>query len=86
MSPFWKFLGYFGGPISYLLEISAVLSAILARTDPDHWVDFGILVFILVANACIGFFEEAKAESALDALKNTLGKKTFSLETLLKTI
>ena len=69
-------MSYFGGPISYLLEISAILSAVLARTDPDHWIDFGILVFILIANACIGFFEEAKAESALDALKNTLALNT----------
>lgn len=75
-NPWLKFLGYFGGPISYLLEISAVLSVVLAQKDPDHWVDFGILVFILIANACIGFFEEAKAESALDALKNTLALNT----------
>jgi magnesium-transporting ATPase (P-type) len=58
-----KFLGYFTGPISYLLEFSAILSAVLAREDPDHWIDFGILVFILIANACIGFFEEAKVST-----------------------
>jgi H+-transporting ATPase len=70
-------LGYFTGPISYLLELSTILSAILAVTDdPDHWIDFGILIFILVVNACIGYFEEAKAESALDALKNTLALHT----------
>ncbi|KAI8911846.1 hypothetical protein EDD86DRAFT_269559 [Gorgonomyces haynaldii] len=75
-NPWLKFLSYFGGPISYLLEISAILSAVLAKDEPDHWIDFGILVFILIANACIGFFEEAKAESALDALKNTLALNT----------
>ena len=30
---------------------------------------------VLITNACIGYFEEAKAESALDALKNTLALK-----------
>ena len=52
------------------MEIAAVVSAIL-----EDWVDFGILVFVLVVNAIIGFHEEAKAESALDALKNTLALK-----------
>lgn len=76
-NPYLKFMGYFTGPIAYLLELAAILSAVLAvKENNDHWIDFGILVFILIANACIGFFEEAKAESALDALKNTLALNT----------
>ncbi|KAI8902417.1 hypothetical protein BC833DRAFT_616706 [Globomyces pollinis-pini] len=71
VNPYLKFLGYFLGPISYLLELAVVLSAVL-----HDWLDFGILVFVLIANAVIGFHEEAKAESALDALKNTLALKT----------
>ena len=71
MNQWLKFLSYFGGPISYLLEIAVVLSAVL-----QNWIDFGILVFVLIANAVIGFHEEAKAESALEALKNTLALKT----------
>ncbi|KAI8822455.1 uncharacterized protein EV422DRAFT_494864 [Fimicolochytrium jonesii] len=65
-----KFLSYFGGAISFLLEIATVVSAIVG-----DWIDFGILLFVLVTNACIGYFEEAKAESALEALKNTLALK-----------
>jgi H+-transporting ATPase len=75
-NPWLKFLGYFGGPISYLLEVSAILSAVLAKDDPDHWIDFGILVVVLIGNAVIGFSEEAKAESALDALKANLALNT----------
>ncbi|KAJ3271173.1 hypothetical protein HK104_004732, partial [Borealophlyctis nickersoniae] len=66
-NPFLKFLSYFGGAISFLLEVAAIVAAVLG-----DWIDFGILLFVLVANALIGFLEEAKAESALDALKNTL--------------
>ena len=66
-----KLLGYFLGPISYLLELATLISGILG-----DWIDFGILVFVLIANAWIGFHEEAKAESALDALKNTLAVKS----------
>jgi H+-transporting ATPase len=77
-NPWLKFLGYFTGPISYLLEISAVLSMVLAilPDGADHWIDFVILVVILILNAVIGFHEEAKAESALDALKQTLALNT----------
>ncbi|KAJ3175448.1 hypothetical protein HK101_010658 [Irineochytrium annulatum] len=70
-NPFLKFISYFLGAISYLLEIACILSAVF-----QDWIDFGILVFVLVANACIGYFEEARAESALDALKNTLALKS----------
>ncbi|KAL2919598.1 hypothetical protein HK105_200510 [Polyrhizophydium stewartii] len=70
-NPLLKFLSYFGGPISILLEVAALISAITG-----DWPDFIILVFVLVSNACIGYFEEAKAENALDALKNTLALKT----------
>ncbi|KAJ3313714.1 hypothetical protein HDU76_002584 [Blyttiomyces sp. JEL0837] len=70
-NPLLKFLSYFLGAISYLLEVACILSAVFG-----DWIDFGILAFVLIANACIGYFEEARAESALDALKNTLALKS----------
>ncbi|ORY39063.1 plasma-membrane proton-e [Rhizoclosmatium globosum] len=70
-NPLLKFLSYFLGPISYLLEIACILSGVF-----EDWIDFGILLAVLIINACIGFFEEARAESALDALKNTLALKS----------
>ncbi|KAJ3165318.1 hypothetical protein HK101_000238 [Irineochytrium annulatum] len=72
-NPFLKFLSYFWGPISILLEIAAVIAGYC-----QDWPDVAILGFVLVANAIIGFSEEAKAESALDALKNTLALKCRS--------
>ena len=50
--------------------MAAIISAVT-----KGWIDFGILVAVLIANAFIGFSEEAKAESALEALKNTLALK-----------
>ncbi|KAI9339448.1 hypothetical protein DFJ73DRAFT_779334 [Zopfochytrium polystomum] len=70
-NPLLKFLSYFLGAISYLLEVACILAAIF-----QDWIDFGILLFVLIVNACIGYFEEARAESALDALKNTLALKS----------
>ncbi|KAI7896782.1 plasma-membrane proton-efflux P-type ATPase [Mucor mucedo] len=70
-NPFLKFFGYFTGPISYLIEISCVIAAVVG-----DWIDFGIILALLIINAIIGYIEEAKAESALDALRQTLALKT----------
>ncbi|KAF9956359.1 hypothetical protein BGZ72_002838 [Mortierella alpina] len=69
--PLLKFLGYFTGAIAYLIEIAVICSAVVG-----DWADFGIILALLFINATIGFVEEAKAESALDALKQTLALKT----------
>ncbi|KAJ1535147.1 plasma membrane H+-ATPase, partial [Cladochytrium tenue] len=60
-NPLLKFLSYFLGAISYLLEVACILAGAF-----KDWIDFGILLFVLIVNACIGYFEEARAESALD--------------------
>ncbi|MGD8310605.1 MAG: plasma-membrane proton-efflux P-type ATPase, partial [Chromatiales bacterium] len=62
-----KLLGYFWGPIPWMIEAAAILSA-LAR----HWDDFVIIVILLVFNAAVGFWQEYKAANALDALKRQL--------------
>ncbi|KAF9186399.1 hypothetical protein BGZ51_002042 [Haplosporangium sp. Z 767] len=70
-NPFFKFLSYFTGAIAYLIEIACIISAVV-----KDWLDFGIILALLLVNACIGFIEESKAESALDALRQTLALKT----------
>ncbi|KAI8984614.1 plasma-membrane proton-efflux P-type ATPase [Mycotypha africana] len=70
-NPFLKFFSYFTGPISYLIEISCIIAAVVG-----DWIDFGIILALLIINAVIGYIEEAKAESALDALRQTLALKT----------
>ncbi|KAF9181825.1 hypothetical protein BGZ51_005159 [Haplosporangium sp. Z 767] len=70
-NPVFKFLGYFTGPIAYLIEIACIITAVVR-----DWLDFGIILALLLVNASIGFFEEARAESALDALRQTLALKT----------
>ncbi|KAK5814207.1 hypothetical protein F5H01DRAFT_391004, partial [Linnemannia elongata] len=70
-NPLLKFLGYFTGAIAYLIEIACIISAVV-----EDWLDFGIILGLLIVNACIGFIEESKAESALDALRQTLALKT----------
>jgi len=70
-NPVLHFLSFFTGAIAYLIEIAWILSAVT-----QDWINFGIIGGLLLINAVIGYVEEAKAESALDALKQTLALKT----------
>jgi H+-transporting ATPase len=69
-NPILKFLGYFWGPIPWMIEVAAILSAAVQR-----WPDLFIIVFLLVFNAVIGFWEEREAGNALQALKEKLALK-----------
>ncbi len=73
-SPLIKFLLYFWGPIPWMIEVAAVLSALV-----HHWDDFTIIMVLLVFNAVIGFWQEFKAANALDALKSQLALKARAL-------
>ncbi len=66
-SPILKFLGYFWGPIPWMIEAAAVLSAVVR-----HWSDLIIILVLLLANALVGFWEEYKAGNAIAALKARL--------------
>ncbi|HSH49876.1 MAG TPA: plasma-membrane proton-efflux P-type ATPase [Halomonas sp.] len=68
--PLLKFLGYFWGPIPWMIEVAAILSALL-----HHWPDFIIIAALLIFNAVVGFWQEFKAANALDALKSQLAIK-----------
>jgi H+-transporting ATPase len=74
VSPLMKFLGYFWGPIPWMIEVAAILSALV-----QHWDDFVIIFALLVFNAAIGFWQEYKAANALEALKDQLALKARTL-------
>jgi H+-transporting ATPase len=71
VSPLQRFLSYFWGPIPWMIEIAAILSALV-----QHWDDFIIILALLIFNAGIGFWQEFKAANALDALKSQLALKS----------
>lgn len=68
--PFLEFLEFFWGPIPWMIEVAASLSAAVR-----HWADFVIIMVVLVFNAVIGFWQEHKAANALEVLKNQLAMK-----------
>ena len=65
-----KFLGYFWGPIPWMIEAAVILSAV-----DRHWPDFFIILVLLLANAVVGFWEEHQAGNAIAALKAKLAIK-----------
>jgi len=67
VNPILKFLSYFWGPIPWMIEVAAILSAVVR-----HWEDFGIILALLLMNAGVGFWEEFQAGNAIAALKATL--------------
>ena len=66
-NPVIKFLSYFWGPIPWMIEIAAILSAII-----QHWEDFWIISILLLLNAGVAFWQEHKADTAIEELKKKL--------------
>ena len=69
-SPLLRLLGYFWGPIPWMIEVAALLSAVVS-----HWADFWIILTLLIFNAGVGFWQEFTAGNAVEALKKQLALK-----------
>lgn len=69
-----KFLGYFWGPIPWMIEVAAVLSLVVR-----HWADFYIIIALLIFNAFVGFWQEYQAGNAVEALKKKLALRSHTL-------
>ncbi|WP_434658734.1 plasma-membrane proton-efflux P-type ATPase [Sulfurimonas sp. NW9] len=69
-----RLLRRFWGPIPWMIETAAVLSAIARR-----WEDFAVILFMLLVNAFVDFYQESKALSAIAVLKKKLARKALVL-------
>ena len=70
VNPLLKFLKYFWGPIPWMIEVAATLSAYI-----QHWEDVWIITALLLLNAVVGFWQEKKADNAIELLKQKLALK-----------
>ncbi len=67
-----RLLARFWGPIPWMIEIAAILSASVQR-----WEDFVIIMIMLLVNAFVDFYQESKALNAIEVLKSKLALKTL---------
>ncbi len=66
--PLWhRILRRFWGPIPWMIETAAALSALVQK-----WEDFVIISILLLVNAGLDFFQEHRALNALNALKERM--------------
>jgi H+-transporting ATPase len=71
---FLKFLGYFTGPILYVMEVAVLLAAGLR-----DWIDFGVIIAILLLNAIVGWYQEKQAADVVASLKGDIAMRTTAI-------
>jgi H+-transporting ATPase len=69
-----KILGHFMGPIAYMIEAAALVSALIG-----HWDDFTIITFLLLFNVGLEMWQDRKASNALADLKKGLALEATAL-------
>jgi len=62
-----RFFSQFHHVLIYVLLSAALTTALL-----QHWVDTGVILAVVVANAAIGYLQEGKAEQAMSAIRELL--------------
>lgn len=87
---FLKFLSYFTGPILYGKFLRVVLPAIIDVLLTRHlvmeiavvlaaglrdWIDFGVIIAILLLNATVGWYQEKQAADVVASLRGDIAMK-----------
>ncbi len=72
--PLRRFLGQFNNVLIYVLIGAAIVTGGL-----QHWIDTGVILAVVLANAVIGFLQEGKAETAMAAIRQMLAPRAAVL-------
>ena len=72
--PLRRFLAQFHNVLIYVLLGAAGVTGALG-----HWVDTGVILAVVLANAAIGFLQEGKAEAAMQAIRAMLAPRAVVL-------
>ena len=70
-SIFYRTLHQLNNTLIYILLIATCIAMILS-----HWIDAGVVLFVVIVNTTIGLIQENKAENALKAIQNMLTQNT----------
>lgn len=68
--PLVRFLLQFHNVLIYVL-----LAAVAVTVALGHWVDSAVILGVVLVNTLVGFFQEGKAEKALEAIRGMLSPK-----------
>ena len=68
-SLFGKFLGQLKDPMTVVLIIAALISGATALYARESLTDAVIILAVVLMNACLGVYQESKAEAAIEALQ-----------------
>jgi len=75
VEPLWhRVFRRFWGPIPWMIETAAVLSAVVQK-----WADFTIVMIMLIINGFLDFYQEHRALNALKALKQQMSTMVTAL-------
>ncbi len=72
--PLVRFLRQFHNVLIYVLIGAAGVTGAL-----QHWIDTGVILAVVLANAIIGFIQEGKAEAAMAAIRGMLAPRAAVL-------
>ena len=70
ISLWWIFFIQFTGLMPYMLELAAIIAIAV-----EDYIDFAIIMAILIVNGYLGFHEELKSKASLDELTNKMEQK-----------
>jgi len=68
------FLNQVRSPLAYVLIFAAAVSFFL-----KHYTDGGVIIAIIIINSCFGYFQEIKANQALEKLKQIIRRQAIAL-------
>lgn len=72
--PLRRFLAQFNNVLIYVLLAAAAVTGAL-----EHWIDTGVILAVVLANAVIGFLQEGKAETAMAGIRQMLAPRAAVL-------
>jgi len=67
ISPFLRFIRQFNNPLIYVLIAAAVFTTFIGEL-----IDTAVILGVVIANTTIGFIQEGKAESSIEALEKMM--------------
>ncbi len=69
-SAFARFIDQFRSPLVWILLIAVLVTTTLSALHIEEmWIDSAVIVGVVILNILLGYYQEGKADSALEALK-----------------